>query len=115
MKTIYYYRCEGCEVVHEESSSIFKCKICGTEICTNCATEDNECWDYCGDNTLTPKETIERFIKLNRYTYKVEHILEEYKNKWGKFYVSHTMAECCKSLEKEIKALIAEKDGEVDV
>ena len=46
MQTIIYYRCDSCEEVHENSCNIFKCKICGREICDECST-DGECWDYC--------------------------------------------------------------------
>jgi len=47
MQTIIYYRCDSCDTVHENSCDIFKCKICGSEICVECATEDGECIDYC--------------------------------------------------------------------
>lgn len=60
------------------------------------------------NNKLTPYERIERFIKQNRYTYKVDDILDEYRNKWGKCYVSYTMEHCIKSLEDDIKLCLTE-------
>lgn len=107
MQIIYHYRCDGCEEVHEDSSSIFKCKKCNTEICVDCGLDDGMCFDSC-EEKLSPRAVIEKFIKMNGYTYKVETILEEYKNKWGKSYTSYTMSHCCEILKNEIKALLKE-------
>lgn len=106
MQTIYHYRCETCKGVHEDSSSIFKCEICGAEICEDCVNNNETCFDYYEKIVLSPRETIQKFIDDNQYTYSVEDILEEYKNKYGKWYTSYTMTICCKTLENEIKALI---------
>ena len=50
METLYYYRCDGCQVIHANSDNIFKCKICGEEICTSCANDEKTCFDYCEPN-----------------------------------------------------------------
>lgn len=55
---------------------------------------------------LTLYQKIEKFIKDNHYTYKVEDIIEEYKTKWGKAYVSYTMKHCIESLETIIQEYI---------
>ena len=51
MQTIYHYRCEGCEEVHEDSSRIHKCHTCGCEICSDCSIPDEKgnkiCEGYC--------------------------------------------------------------------
>ena len=61
---------------------------------------------------MNPREKIQKFIDENRYTYTVDEIVDEYKNKFGKFYVSHTMTHCCESLKGEIEELLKEdKDG----
>jgi len=112
METMIYYKCDNCNEIHGDSNSIYKCKICGTEICIDCSTDDGLCFDYCEEEKLSPRETIEKFIKNNRYSYKVEDILEEYKNKYGKSYVSYTMEHCCKSLKHEIEALIINETEE---
>jgi hypothetical protein len=114
MQTIYHYRCDGCEAVHENSRNIFKCKICSTEICDDCSESDFMCIDCC-ESELSPSEKIENFIKKNGYTYKVEDILEGYQKYYApNYYTSHTMTICCKALQKEIEQLIKEKDGGVD-
>lgn len=110
MQTLYYYRCDGCQEVHEDSSDIFKCSICRTEICVSCCDEDATCYDYC--EKPSPLEVIQKFIKDNNYTYKVEDIIEEYKTKWGKSYTSHTMSNCCITLKNELDELIEESAGE---
>jgi predicted RNA-binding Zn-ribbon protein involved in translation (DUF1610 family) len=46
-------KCESCGQVHKTSNSIFKCKTCGKEICTDCS-ENKKCFD---------SESIERFTK----------------------------------------------------
>ena len=52
METLYYYRCEGCKVIHANSEDIFKCKICGEEICSRCANDEKICFDFCEPNKI---------------------------------------------------------------
>ena len=52
MEVIYHYRCEGCQEVHDNSHSIFKCKVCGTEICDICSESEFTCTD-CGESELS--------------------------------------------------------------
>lgn len=46
VKILYFYRCDGCEELHQNEADIFKCSVCGAEICTECS-EDDKCIYYC--------------------------------------------------------------------
>jgi hypothetical protein len=48
---------------------------------------------------------IRYFIDANRYTYKVEDVIEEYKSKYGKCYISHTMNHCITNLVDSLEIL----------
>ncbi|MBG9732218.1 hypothetical protein ABD87_22605 [Lysinibacillus sphaericus] len=55
-----------------------------------------------------PYEIVKRFIEKNGYTYQVQHVVDAYKEKYGKVYVSHTMKHCCESLRAELDVLVAQ-------
>lgn len=69
----------------------------------------SECYQLFEEEPKADKssyEKIEDFIKENRYTYKVENILESYEKYWLKgAYTSYTMTHCIENLENEIKDL----------
>jgi hypothetical protein len=39
-------------MIHANSDDIFRCKICGEEICTGCANDENTCFDFCEPNKI---------------------------------------------------------------
>ncbi len=41
------------------------------------------------------------------YSYQVQDVIEAYKNKHGKFYMSYTMKDCCNNLKEELDILVA--------
>lgn len=47
MQIIIRYKCEGCEEVYESQDEIYKCKICGVDICDYCSFSDDLCSDNC--------------------------------------------------------------------
>lgn len=70
-----------------------------------------EMWDR--DNKLKARKIIEDFIKENRYTYKVENILDSYQKYWmEKAYTSYTMTRCIENLEPQIKTLLDLWEGQ---
>ncbi len=65
----------------------------------------NEMWDR--ENKPKAHDIIEKFIKEEGYTYKVENILDSYQKYWiKKAYTSYTMTICCQKLENQIKTLL---------
>lgn len=50
---------------------------------------------------------INDFIKKHGFTYKVETVLQEYKEKYGKYYVSYTMNHCLKNLKEPLDILVS--------
>lgn len=119
-------KCSNCNRPLEEEYQVMifdpeqKFVKCCSEECANELKEENtnvlygrfcavdrQCIQVLKKIKRTPREMIERFIKKNGYTYKVEDILESYKEKFTKgYYVSYTMEICIKALENEIKELI---------
>lgn len=72
------------------------------------AEKFNQLWIEMWDKEDKPKarKIIEDFIKENRYTFSTDDLLEEYKTKWKKFYVCHSMTVCIKNLEPQLKTLL---------
>lgn len=50
-------------------------------------------------------EEINCFLKKNRYSYTVNEVLTEYKERYGRWYVSHTMKHTIMNCIKPIKRL----------
>lgn len=60
------------------------------------------------DKNNASYKSIYAFIKINRYTWTVEKILEEYKKKKQGFYISYTANHVIENNELAIKVLLGE-------
>lgn len=57
MKEITAYQCDNCGEIYSRKTSIYKCKRCGKEVCSECGGfEENTCWE-CNDIICAEEES----------------------------------------------------------